>query len=155
VTALNIGDPTHWYSGTPLNAYGYSFAYQNWEYYLVPRGSLGYGPSDWDADLHLSYPVRFGANRNLNLIADIFNVFDRQAFTQLDQRYNLSSDLPCAGIPDEFCNGDGGIATTGNNLTPATTLSDPRSTAPNPDFLRKGVSFTGQRSIRLGVRFQF
>jgi hypothetical protein len=121
---------------------------------LVPRGSLGRGPSDWDADLHVAYPVRFGGARNLSLIADIFNIFDRQAITQLDQRYNLSSDLPCAGLED-FCNGDGGIATTGNNLTPAGTLTNPRSTAPNPDFLRNGIAFTGQRSIRLGVRFQF
>ena len=30
----------------PLNAYGYSFGYANWEYFLVPRGSLGRGPSD-------------------------------------------------------------------------------------------------------------
>lgn len=154
VRGLNIGLNTHWYAGTPLNAYGYSFAYQNWEYYLVPRGSLGRGPSDWDADLNITYPVRFGGVKKLDLVANIFNLFDRQAITQLDQRYNLSSDPPCAGLED-FCNGDGGIATTGNNLTPAGALTNPRSTAPNPDFLQKGTLFTGQRSIQLGVRFTF
>jgi len=151
---LNFGLNTHWYSGTPLNAYGYSFAYQNWEYYLAPRGSLGRGPSDWDADVNVSYPVRLGANRKLMLVANIFNLFDRQAITQLDQRYNLSSDPPCAGLED-FCNGDGGVATTGNNLTPAGALTNAKATAPNPDFLNKGTLFTGQRSIQLGVRFTF
>jgi len=42
---LNLGLSTHWYSGVPKNAYGYSFAYANWEYYLVPRGSVGRHPS--------------------------------------------------------------------------------------------------------------
>ena len=60
---LNFGLSTHWYSGLPLNAYGYSFAYQNWEYYLAPRGSLGTGPSDWEADVQVGYPIRFGATR--------------------------------------------------------------------------------------------
>ena len=46
MNGLNLGLSYHWLSGTPLNAYGYSLAYQNWEYYLVPRGSLGRGPSD-------------------------------------------------------------------------------------------------------------
>ena len=27
---LNFGGAFHWYSGLPLTAYGYSFAYQNW-----------------------------------------------------------------------------------------------------------------------------
>ncbi len=88
---LNLGLTTHWYSGLPNNAYGYSFAYANWEYYLVPRGSLDRGPSDWEADLQISYPIRLGADRRLNLIANIFNLFDRQAINQFDQRYNLIS----------------------------------------------------------------
>jgi hypothetical protein len=155
VNGLSVGLVAHWYSGTPLTAYGYSFPYQNWEYYLVPRGSLGNGPSDWETDLNLQYPIRFGGTKRLNLIADFFNLFDRQEITQFDQRYNLLQDGACGGIPEAICNGDNGIATTGNNLTPAGTLSNPRATATNPDFLTKGTAFTGQRSIRLGVRFEF
>ena len=56
----------HWYySGFPLNAYGYSFAYANWEYYLVPRGSLGRGPADYEADLHVGYPIKLGRSIEL------------------------------------------------------------------------------------------
>jgi Carboxypeptidase regulatory-like domain/TonB dependent receptor len=160
VRGLNLGLTTHWYSGLPNNAYGYSFAYNNWEYYLVERGSLGRGPTDWEADLQISYPIRLGADRRLNLIANIFNLFDRQAINQFDQRYNLISSGVCGGIADGLCNGDGGILTTGNSLTPAGVISNPRATATNPDFLIKGPDsqtrgFTGQRSIQLGVRFQF
>ncbi len=160
VTGLQFGIGTHWYAGTPLNAYGYSTAYSNWEYYLVPRGSVGRGPSDWEADLHVSYPLRLGGTRRLDMIADIFNLFDRQAINAFDERYNLVSDGTCGGIPDGLCNGDGGIVTTGNSLTPAGVISNPRATATNPDYLKTGPDsqtrgFTGQRSLRLGVRFTF
>jgi len=155
LTGLNLGLSTHMYSGLPLNAYGYSFAYQNWEYYLAPRGSVGRGPTDWEADLQLRYPIRLGGSKRLNLQADIFNLFDRQSITQLDERYNLSEHGECAGIPVANCNGDNGITTTGNNLTPSFTISDPRATATNPDYLKKGIGFTQPRSIRVGIRFEF
>ena len=86
---------------------------------------------------------------------DVFNLFNRQAIIQYDQRYNLVSDGACAGIPDALCNGDGGIATQGNTLTPAGVLSNPTATATNPDFLKKGTLFTLPRSIRLGLRLTF
>jgi hypothetical protein len=155
LTGLNLGLSTHWYAGTPLNAYGYSAAYQNWEYYLVPRGSVGRGPGDWESDIQLSYPIKLGGTKRLNVQADIFNLFNRQAISTFDERYNLIQDGACAGIPDALCNGDGGIVTTGNSLTPAGSLSNPRGTATNPDFLKMGRAFTGQRSVRVGVRFLF
>ncbi len=155
LNGMSIGWSQRWLGGTPLNAYGYSFAYQNWEYYLVPRGSVGRGPSDWETDLHLSYPIRFGGERRVTLQADVFNLWNRQSITTLDERYNLISDGECGGIPGLICNGDGGIATTGNSLTPAGTLSNPRSTASNPDYLRKGIAFTQPFSLRFGLRFNF
>jgi hypothetical protein len=155
LSGLNVGPSFRWLSGTPLNAYGYSLAYQNWEYYLVPRGSVGRGPSDWETDIHVSYPIRFGGEKRLSVIADIFNLFNRQSITVLDERYNLISDGECAGIAGDLCNGDGGIATTGNTLTPAGSISNPRATATNPDYLRKGIGFTQPFSLRFGVRFTF
>lgn len=150
---LNLGASFHWLAGTPLNAYGYSFLYQNWEYYLAPRGSLGRGPADWEADFHASYPVRLGSRARLNLIADIFNIFNRQSTTLLDERFNLPSHGDCAGISD--CNGDNGWATQPGTLTPLGSLSDPRNNAPNPDYLKKGLRFTAPFSLRLGARITF
>lgn len=154
VKGLTLGLSTHYSSGTPLTAYGYSFAYQNWEYYLSERGSLGRGPADYEADIHIGYPWKVGAVE-LNFIADIFNALDRQAKTQLDQRYNLTQDGACAGIADDACNGDGGLLHDGASLNPVSQLADPRATATNPDFLKAGTQFTAPRSIRLGVRLTF
>ena len=162
LNGLNLGLSTYWYSGLPLNAYGYSFAYSNWEYYLAPRGSVGRGPSDYEMDVHLSYPIKVGERARINLIVDAFNLLNRQAITQLDERYNLDSDDPCAGVPGDLCNGDGGLLALPNSTTPVGSIPNPRSTATNPDYLKKGIQttsatagFTGQRSIRLGVRFTF
>ncbi len=155
LNGLSLGLSTHFYSGTPLTAYGYSYAYNNWEYYLTPRGSLGRGPSDYEADVHVGYPVKLGRTASLELVADIFNIFNRQAITQLDQRYNLNSDPACAGIPDAACNGDGGLLHSPNSLIPVSQLSDPRATAPNPDFLSKGVSFTQPFTARFGAKITF
>ncbi len=152
---LNIGLSTYWYSGLPLTAYGYSFAYANWEYYLTPRGSLGRGPSSWEASLHADYPIKLGAKTRLNIVADVFNLLNRQSAIQLDQRSNLISDGACAGIPDALCNGDGGLVTQGNSLTPVGQLTNARASATNPDFLKKGTLFTLPRSIRLGLRLTF
>lgn len=152
---LELGVISHWFSGLPETAYGYSFAYSNWEYYLTPRGSLGTGPADYDADVHIGYPIKVGGRARATISADIFNVLGRQAITVLDQRYNLQSDPHCAGIPSGDCNGDGGLATTAGTLIPLAQLANPAATATNPDFLKAGTGFTGQRSLRLGVRFTF
>lgn len=154
LNGLNVGLSTWYFSGLPENAYGYSFAYANWEYFLAPRGSVGRGPADYDMDLHLSYPIKVGKSR-LNVIADIFNVFDRQAIIQFDERYNLPSNGGCAGIPEDLCNGDGGLLAKPNSTDPVGTLSNIQGNAPNPDYLKKGISFSGARSIRLGMRFTF
>ena len=155
LSGLNLGLSTRWFSGYPLNAYGHSFLYANWEYYLVPRGSAGRGPSEWEADMQVSYPIRLGGTRRMNLFMDIFNLFNRQNTIQLDERYNLIEDSQCAGIPESACNHDNGIVTNPGTLTPVFTINDPRATATNPDYLEKGVAFTAPRSIRLGVRFMW
>ncbi|MCX6551436.1 MAG: TonB-dependent receptor [Acidobacteria bacterium] len=155
VKGLNLGGSMRWLSGFPVSAYGYSFGYASWEYYLVPRGTLGRSPADWEANLHASYPIRLGGNVKLDGIVDVFNLFNRQAITQWDQRYNLVQDGHCAGVPGAICNGDGGIATRTGTMTPLGTISNATATATNVDFLKKGTNFTGQRSIRVGFRLTF
>ena len=125
-----------------------------------PGFGTGRGPSDWEAGLHASYPIRTGRGSRLTVILDVFNLFNRQAITRLDERYNTWQDGACAGIPDDLCDGAGGLQTVPGTLEPVAQLSDPRATATNPDYLKKGhtwlwPAFTGQRSLRLGLRFTF
>lgn len=159
VSGLNIGLATHYYSGTPNTAQGYSFAYSNWEYYLTTRGALGRGPADYEADLHFGFPIKTGATR-VNLIADVFNVLNLQRKTQLDQRYNRPEDAACAGFVapagktiGDVCTSDNGLRTFDGTINPVGSV-DP-SKAPNPSFLRAGTAFTDPRIFRLGVRVTF
>jgi hypothetical protein len=161
---LQLGVSTHWYSGLPLTAFGYSQAYANWEYYLTPRGALGTGPSDYEMDLHLAYPIKLGSSSQMMLVGDIFNLFNRQAITQLDTRYNLVSGGVCSGIPAALCNGDGGLQHNGATIQPIGQLTNATATATNPDFLKAGAQvaagvnsqgYTGQRALRLGVKITF
>jgi hypothetical protein len=155
---LNFGGSFHWYSGTPLTAYGYSFGYANWEYYLTPRGSLGNGPSDWESDIHIGYPVKVGGQARANIMLDMFNVFNRQGINQLDQRYNLVQDGACGGVPSAICNGDGGLLAKPGTTDPVSQLTNARATATNPDFLKAAAdsaSATLPRAIRFGIRVSF
>ena len=155
---LTAGAGFHYESGTPLTAMGYASSYRNFEYYLTPRGALGRGPADWEADLHGDYPIPVGSNR-ASIVLDVFNIFNRQAKNAVDIRYNLSSQAtnanPCPGIPDALCNGDGGLQHQTGSTKPVGELPNPRASATNPNFLHAGTSFTGQRSFRLGARFTF
>jgi hypothetical protein len=151
LNGLQMGLTTYWVSGTPLTAVGYSSAYQNWEYYLTPRGALGRGPSDYEASAHFGFPINMGPTR-VTLIADVFNLLNRQAKTVLDQRFNRINDARCVGITGA-CTSDGGIATLPNTLTPAGSVN--LAAAPNPDFLKAGTSFDAPRSFRIGARVTF
>jgi hypothetical protein len=153
---LTLGGSFRTFSGYPQNAYGYSFLYANWEYFLAPRGSLGNAPVEWEGDFHFGYPIKIGGRARANILLDVFNLFNRQAITAYDERYNLAVHGHCGGIPAARCNGDNGLQHAPNSATtPVAQLANVRSTAPNPDFLKAGVAFTGQASARLGVRFTF
>ena len=157
---LTLGGSAYFRSGFPLNAYGYSSAYNNHELFLVPRGSLGRGPDEYEVDLHFGYPVNLGSSRELNLFLDVFNLLDRQEATRLDERFNRAEDGACAsaGVPDDICSSMGGIANVPGTLDPAGSLDNPRATSPNPNFLNRAarsIDFTGQRTFRVGVRFSF
>ena len=168
---LDVGASFHWESGLPLNGQGYEFAgYRNYEYYLTPRGSLGRGPSDYEADLHAGFPIAFGGGSRLTLVADIFNVFNRQSITKLDNRMDLGNDTGCTIFIKAFganaCtvndpttgqlgNGFGGWGNVAGTSNPRGSFPNARAAASNPDFLTKGLSFTGARSIRIGARWSF
>lgn len=152
LNGLDVGLSTRYASGTPLTAVGYSFAYANWEYYLTPRGALGRGPADYEADIQVAYPIPIGQAR-LRLVADVFNVFNIQRKTALDQRFNRTQDPSCTGIPADICTSDGGLETIPGTITPKGTINI--ANAPNPDFLKAGTAFTQPRTIRFGARITF
>jgi hypothetical protein len=86
---LTVGLSAFYFTGTPLNQYGYYNDYRNYELYLVQRGSVGRTPDIYDADLHLGYTIPMGP-AEFNVGADVFNLLNQQRVLAQDQRYNLS-----------------------------------------------------------------
>ena len=86
---LSVGAAAYWRSGTPLTRYGYSDAYGRYEFFLTERGAEGRSPSNYDVDLHLGYPITLG-RATVNLLLDVFNVFNTQRPILLDQRWGFS-----------------------------------------------------------------
>jgi hypothetical protein len=84
---LSIGLSSYYRSGTPVTAYGYSDIYARYEFFLTPRGALGRTPSNYDADLHLGYPLPVGPV-TLNFLLDVFNLFNTQRPVLLDERWD-------------------------------------------------------------------
>ena len=85
---LSIGVSAYWRSGTPVTRYGYSSAYRRYEFFLTSRGAEGRTPSNYDADVHLGYPIAFGGS-HLNILLDVFNLLNTQRAVLLDQRYDF------------------------------------------------------------------
>ncbi|MGZ5494539.1 MAG: outer membrane beta-barrel protein, partial [Thermoanaerobaculia bacterium] len=85
---LSVGFAAYWRSGTPLTRYGYSDAYGRYEFFLTQRGAEGRSPSNYDADVHLGYPIDVSAVK-VNLLLDVFNLFNTQRPVLLDQRWGF------------------------------------------------------------------
>ena len=68
--------------------------------------------------MHVGYPLKLGSQAKANILLDIFNLFNRQGITQLDQRYNLALNGACARHSGGLCNGDGGLLAKPNTTDP-------------------------------------
>ena len=88
---LNVGVSAYWRSGTPLTRYGFSDAYSRYEFFLTERGAEGRGPSNYDADVHLGYPIAF-RGATVNILLDVFNILNTQRAVVLDQRWGFTEE---------------------------------------------------------------
>ena len=139
---LSTGLSLYYTDGTPITAMGYSFAYNNWEYYLSERGAFGRSDAYYEADLHLGYPVKLGSNLELNLLVDIFNLFNRQGETSRSLRYTTGDfEYPVIDWP------------TGQDLPPVVP-NDTTRPQQNPAF-NTANAWQNPTTIRLGVRLSF
>ena len=85
---LQIGAYAYYRTGTPRTRYGYSDAYGRYEFFLTPRGGEGRQPSDYEIDLHLSYPLEI-KRVTINFLADVFSLLNAQRAVLVDQRWGF------------------------------------------------------------------
>jgi outer membrane receptor protein involved in Fe transport len=87
---LTTGFYGQFLSGTPISKLGAHTIYGARERFIVPRGSAGRTDDVWNVDLHLEYPISFGGDLELKLIADVFNVTDEANATSVDQEWTFA-----------------------------------------------------------------
>ncbi len=86
---LSIGFSAYYRTGTPLSRMGASDSYSGrYEYFLTQRGTEGRTPADYEADVHLGYPIQVGPAA-INVLLDVFNILNAQRPILLDQRWDF------------------------------------------------------------------
>lgn len=137
---LTIGASAYWRSGVPITAYGYSYGYENWEYYLSKRGEFGRTDDEYELDLHLGYPWKVSGVR-VNVLVDVFNLLNRQGEINRNMQYTLSEDYYVL----DYDNG---------TVLPAIRKGDTAHPPTNPAF-NHANAWQDPRTIRFGVRLSF
>ncbi len=141
---LSAGLSAYYTDGTPMTAMGYSQAYNNWEYYLSERGAFGTTDAYYEADVHVGYPIKIGSSMELNLLVDIFNLFNSQGETSRSLRYTTAD----ATATYEVIDWDTGLPLP--PITPGESARPPTNEAWNTTN-----GWQDPTTIRLGVRLSF
>ncbi len=90
-SGLVTGFALSWLTGAPVSKVGLDLLTLDFHRFVEPRGSSGRTPDLTKLDLHLSYLLRL-RGLDLELIADVFNVFNQQKAVTVDERYTKSDD---------------------------------------------------------------
>ncbi|MFO0577984.1 MAG: TonB-dependent receptor [Polyangia bacterium] len=100
---LNIGLTFSAYSGRPINVLGAHNIYGNSQVFILPRGAGGRTPMVTQFDLHVGYDQPLGKHVSLSLFADLVNLFNQRAVTNVDDDYTYSYVGPIAsGRPSDI-----------------------------------------------------
>ena len=84
-------------SGIPHNTLAAHPVYGLDESYLLPRGALYRSPATSQVDTHFSYGYQLARTTRLEGFVDIFNLFNSQDETDIDERYTNQVSLPIVG----------------------------------------------------------
>ena len=126
---VSIGLQAYAVSGPPLDRLGYFNGSAS--VFLVPRGSEGRLPTQWEANLTLSYPISLGP-ATVTLQAYLLDVFNNQIALTRDDDWTTG---PTPGYP--------------------ANIYDPTVPTNNPDLYGKFTSRQAPRSFRAAVRVSF
>jgi outer membrane receptor protein involved in Fe transport len=138
-------------SGTPINYLGGNADTGEGGTFVLPRGSSG-ERTPWVSaiDTHVGVSYRVGKEQTVSFTLDVFNLFNSQQVTRVDENYTYATVLPLQGVKAE-------------ELTPDRvtrldeTTGEPRSLTEselNPSF-KKPLQYQTPRQVRLGLRYVF
>ena len=153
-------------SGQALNYYGSHVLYGPDEVFVLPRGSGGRLPWRHAINAKAGVSYRITKDNVVQFTADIFNMFNFQAVTSVDETLTNADVLP---FVTNDANPQAAACLSGNNLPqcqmknadgvailPITTPDGSNITAAdlNPNFKRP-TGYQAPISVRFGIRFTF
>jgi hypothetical protein len=140
---LNLGLGYQGQSGTPINVQGAHYIYGSGLTFILPRGSGGTLPWVHTVDTRLSADVKLVRDMVATLSVDVFNLFNFQAATRVDEIWTANTvDAVLGGTFADIENGK--LMQRGTN-TPAVK---------NPNF-GNPIAYQPPRSVRFGMRVAF
>ena len=137
-------------SGTPINYFGAHPIYGDDEAFVLPRGSGG--RTEWinNIDSNIGVNYRVTKDSMVSFTLDVFNVFNFQGVTGVDQSYTYQSVLPVAdGTPDDLPS-----ETSPGKVQVVDEDRVLRLDEVNPNY-KNPTSYQAPRQIRFGVRYTF
>ncbi|HLL01267.1 MAG TPA: TonB-dependent receptor [Myxococcaceae bacterium] len=157
-TSLTLGGGYRGRSGSPFNYLGAHPRRSGAETFILPRGSAGRLPWVHNIDTNLNLNQKLTGNYTLSLSLSVFNLFNFQQYTSVDQNFTLTRVSPVedrsASAKDlEACRGLSPGQTCNKVFLAGTTTPLPAEEI-NPNFKRPNA-YQAPRSIRLGAKLSF
>ncbi|HWU90503.1 MAG TPA: TonB-dependent receptor [Kofleriaceae bacterium] len=84
---LTVGARLRALSGIPMNALAAHYLYGPNESFLLPRGELGRTDFEHGLDMHVGYERSLNKRMKMELYVDLYNVYDRQGMSGVDDNY--------------------------------------------------------------------
>ncbi|QRK08902.1 TonB-dependent receptor [Archangium violaceum] len=135
-------------SGTPINYLGGHVDYGEGEGFVLPRGSAGRTPWVNNIDTNIGLNYRVTKTSTVSFTLDVFNIFNFQTETLVDENYTYAAVLPVKdGTPADLPNK---VVVVGSNGDQRAMTADDV----NPNF-KKPTQYQSPRQVRFGVRYTF
>lgn len=151
--AINMGVGYRGTSGNPTSFLGSHPIYGGSEVHVLPRGSGDRLPFVHRFDTHLQYDVKFSKEAAFSLYMDIFNVFNFQQYTAIDEDYTFGEVQPIIdGKPVK--NAEGKLEPNPAQLVHPDGTPFDVATEKNPNF-GKPAAYQSPRTFRFGARVTF
>jgi hypothetical protein len=134
-------------SGTPINYLGGHVDYGEGEGFVLPRGSAGRTPWVNNIDSNIGVNYRINKTNTLSFSLDVFNVFNFQTATLVDENYTYKAVLPVKdGTPADL---PGKVIVVSDDGERPMTDDDV-----NQNF-KKPTQYQSPRQVRFGIRYTF
>jgi outer membrane receptor protein involved in Fe transport len=140
-------------SGNPINYYGAHPIYLQDEAFVLQRGTGGRTPWVNIIDSNVGVNYRIGKDQVVSFTLDVFNLFNFQTVTGVDESYTFESIYPLEGGTPADLPGKVQI----NTGDPEADRADPvflSEDQVNPNF-KQPTQYQAPRQFRFGIRYTF